>query len=68
MGGVQPYFLLKLVFEIGIAQQTKTSDQTFEGDLDHNRPPVQAVQPRLYLVKCSPNYGKSTKPAKKQYL
>ena len=40
---------MKLVSEIAGDQQTRTSDQTFEGILDPNRPPVPVVQPSPYL-------------------
>ena len=46
-------------FEIIVDQQTRTSDQTFEGVPDPNRPPVPAVQPRPNLVYFWPIYAKS---------
>ena len=44
------FFIVKLISEITVDQQTRTRDQTFEGVLESNRPPVPAVQPRPYLV------------------
>ena len=34
---VHPHLFVKLVFEIAVAQQTRTRDQTFEGIVDTNR-------------------------------
>ena len=49
-GGGRPPFLVKLVFEIAVDQQNRTSDQTFEKVPDPNRPPLHVVQPCPYLV------------------
>ena len=38
--GVHPNFLVKLVFEIAVAQLTKTHDQTFVAVVDPNHPPL----------------------------
>ena len=47
--------VMKLVFAVAIiAQQTRIRDQTFEGVVDPNRPPVPAVQPRSYVVLFDP--------------
>ena len=67
-GGVQPQFIVKIVFEIAVDQQTITNDQTFEGVPDPNRPPLSAVQPRPYLVYLWPNYAKSRNMPKTQIL
>ena len=58
--GVHPYLIVKLLFETVVAQQTRTHDQTFEGVVDPNRPPVH---PRPYLVHFWPNYAKSPQNA-----
>ena len=47
-GGYQPEFLVKLVFEIAVDKQTRTSYQTFEGVQDPNHPSVPVVHPRPY--------------------
>ena len=57
-GGVHPDYFVKLDFEIGIDQQTKARDQTFEGVPDSGCPPVPAGQPRPYLVNLWPNFVK----------
>ena len=57
-GGANGYFFVKLDFEIAVDQQTKTSDQTFEGVPDPNRQKVPAGQPRPYLVQIRPNLAK----------
>ena len=49
-GGVQPQFIVKLVFVLAVDQQTRTSDKTFEGVLDPQPPTAVAVWPRPYLV------------------
>ena len=59
------YFFVKLVFEAAIVQQTRTRDQTFEGVVDPQRPPVL---PCLYLVQFWLNHAKSPKHAQKQYF
>ena len=41
---------LEFFSEIAVDPQTRTSDQTFEGVPNPNRPPVPVVQPRPYLV------------------
>ena len=56
--GANGYFFVKLDFEIAVDQQTKTSDQTFEGVPDPNRQTVPAGQPRPYLVQIRPNLAK----------
>ena len=49
---------MKLGFDIAVDQQTRTSDQTFEGVPDPNRQTVPAGQPRPYLVQIRPNLAK----------
>ena len=53
-GGDHPEFVVKLVSEIAVDQQTRTGDQTFEGNPNSKHPPVPAVQPRRYLVPFGP--------------
>ena len=50
---------MKFVSDIAVNQQTRTCDQTFEGVVDSNHPPVPGVQPRPYLVHIWPNFVKS---------
>ena len=47
---------MKLVFEIAVAQQTRTRNLTFEGVVG---PPVPAVQSRPILVQFWLNYAKT---------
>ena len=63
--GVHSDYFVKLVSEIAVAQQTRISDQTFEGVVDPNRLPVPVVQPRPYLVQIWLNYAKSPKHTQK---
>ena len=58
LGGDEGYFFVKLDFEIAVDQQTRTSNQTFAGVPDPDRPPVPG-QPRPYLVPIWPNLTKS---------
>ena len=57
--GVHPDFFVKFDFEIGVDQQTRARDQTFEGVSDSGCQPVPAGQPRPYLVNFWPNCAKS---------
>ena len=57
-GGGSPYIFGILVFEIAVAQQTKTRNRAFEGVVDPNRPPVPVGQPRPYLAQSWLNYFK----------
>ena len=61
-------FFVKLDFEIAVDQQTRTSDQTFEGVPDPNRQTVPAGQPRPYLVQIRPNLAKYPEHAQNPYF
>ena len=67
-GGDNGYFFVKLDFEIAVDQQTRTSDQTFEGVPDPNRQTVPAGQPRPYLVQIRPNLAKYPEHAQNPYF
>ena len=67
-GGTMGIFFVKLDFEIAVDQQTRTSDQTFEGVLDPNRQTVPAGQPRPYLVQIRPNLAKYPEHAQNPYF
>ena len=43
--GVQPQFIVNIVFEIAVDQQTKTNDQILEGVPDPNRPDPNRPDP-----------------------
>ena len=49
-GGEEPTFFVNLVSETAVDEQTRSSNQTFEGVPNPNRPPVPVVQQRPYLV------------------
>ena len=55
-GGDSTLIFVKLVFEIAVAQQTRTRNLTFEGVVG---PPVPAVQSRPILVQFWLNYAKT---------
>ena len=44
--------------EIGVDQQTRARDRTFDGVPDSGCPPVPAGQPRPHLVNLWPNFVK----------